>query len=100
MLAVLGERTKEFNVLRFERRIAAADAIAQVRAAIAEHGAPEFIRFDNGLKLIPKDFQQWLAAQKIKTSDITPASLWGKGFVESFYRRLRYECLNRGNAGR
>jgi hypothetical protein len=48
MLTVLDEHTKEVHVLRPEQRIGSADVIALVRAAIAEHGAPEFIRSDNG----------------------------------------------------
>ena len=95
MLTVLDEHTKEVHVLRPERRLGSADVIALVRAAIAEHGAPEFIRSDNGPEFIAKDLQQWLADQKIKTIYITPASPWENGFVESFHSRFRDECLNR-----
>jgi putative transposase len=95
MLTVLDEHTKEVHVLRPERRIGSADVINLVRAAIAEHGAPEFIRSDNGPEFIAKDLQQWLADQKIKTIYITPASPWENGFVESFHSRFRDECLNR-----
>ncbi len=95
MLTVLDEHTKEVHVLRPERQIGSADVIALVRAAIAEHGAPEFIRSDNGPEFIAKDLQRWLAAQNIKTIYITPASPWENGFVESFHSRFRDECLNR-----
>jgi putative transposase len=95
MLTVLDEHTKEVHVLRPERRIGSADVIALVRAAIVEHGAPEFIRSDNGPEFIAKELQQWLAEQKIKTIYITPASPWENGFVESFHSRFRDECLNR-----
>ena len=95
MLTVLDEHTKEVHVLRPERRIGSADVIALVQAAIAEHGAPEFIRSDNGSEFIAHDLQQWLADQHIKTIYITPASPWENGFVESFHSRFRDECLNR-----
>ena len=95
MLTVLDEHTKEVHVLRPERRIGSADVIAWVKAAIAEHGAPEFIRSDNGPEFIAKELQQWLAEQKIKTIYITPASPWENGFVESLHSRFRDECLNR-----
>ena len=95
MLTVLDEHTKEVHVLRPERQIGSADVIALVKAAIAEHGAPEFIRSDNGPEFIAKDLQRWLADQNIKTLYITPASPWENGFVESFHSRFRDECLNR-----
>ncbi|MSU72205.1 MAG: transposase, partial [Opitutus sp.] len=45
-----------------------------MQAAIEQHGAPEFIRSDNGPEFIAKELQRWLAEQKIKTISITPAS--------------------------
>ena len=95
MLTVLDEYTKEVHVLRPERRIGSADVIRLVQAAITQHGAPEFIRSDNGPEFIAKELQRWLAAQNIKTIYITPASPWENGFVESFHSRFRDECLNR-----
>lgn len=95
MLTVLDEHTKEVHVLRPERRIGSAEVIALVKAAIAAHGAPQFIRSDNGPEFIAKDLQQWLAEQNIRTIYITPASPWENGFVESFHSRFRDECLNR-----
>jgi len=95
MLTVLDEYTKEVHVLRPERRIGSADVIALVKTAIAKHGAPEYIRSDNGSEFIAKDLQQWLTSENIKTIYITPASPWENGFVESFHSRFRDECLNR-----
>ncbi|MSU65227.1 MAG: transposase [Opitutus sp.] len=66
-----------------------------MQSAIAQHGAPEFIRSDNGPEFIAKELQRWLAEQNIKTISITPASPWENGFVESFHSRFRDECLNR-----
>ena len=95
MLTVLDEHTKEVHILRPERRIGSADVIALVQAAITRHGAPEYIRSDNGAEFIAHDLQRWLADQHIKTIYITPASPWENGFVESFHSRFRDECLNR-----
>jgi transposase InsO family protein len=68
---------------------------AQAQQAIAQHGAPEFIRSDNGAEFIAKELQRWLTEEKIKTIYIDPASPWQNGFVESFHGRFRDECLNR-----
>lgn len=94
-LTVLDEHTKEVHVLRPARRIGSADVIELVQSAIIEHGAPEFIRSDNGSEFIAHDLQRWLADHHIKTIYITPASPWENGFVESFHGRFRDECLNR-----
>ena len=95
MLTVLDEHTRECHVLRADRALKSADVIALVKGAIAQHGAPEFIRSDNGSEFIAKQLQAWLAAEKIKTIYIEPASPWQNGFVESFHGRFRDECLNR-----
>ena len=95
MLTVLDEHTRECHVLRADRALKSADVIALVKQAIAQHGAPEFIRSDNGSEFIAKELQQWLAAEKIRTIYIKPASPWQNGFVESFHGRFRDECLNR-----
>jgi putative transposase len=95
MLTVLDEHTRECHVLRADRALKSADVISLVKAAIAQHGAPEFIRSDNGSEFIAKELQRWLAEEKIKTIYIEPASPWQNGFVESFHGRFRDECLNR-----
>ena len=82
-------------MLRPERQIGSADVIQFVQTAVAQHGAPEFIRSDNGPEFIAKELQRWRAEQKIKTIYITPASPWENDFVESFHSRFRDECLNR-----
>jgi putative transposase len=95
MLTVLDEYTRECHVLRADRALKSADVISLVKRAIAQHGAPEFIRSDIGSEFIAKDFQRWLAEEHIKTIYIEPASSWQNGFVESFHGRFRDECLNR-----
>jgi transposase InsO family protein len=95
MLTVLDEHMREVHVLTPERRIGFDDMISLVQAAIAQHGAPEFIRSDNGPEFIANDLQRRLADRHIKTIYITPGSPWENGFVESFHSRFRDECLNR-----
>ncbi len=95
MLTVLDEHTKEVHVLRADRALKSADVIALVKQAIVQHGAPEFICSNNGSEFIAHQLQAWLAAEKIKTIYIEPASPWQNGFVEFFHGRFRDECLNR-----
>lgn len=95
LLKSIPASTRECHVLRADRALKSGDVIRLVKEAIEQHGAPEYIRSDNGSEFIAKELQQWLADQKIRTIYIEPASPWQNGFVESFHGRFRDECLNR-----
>jgi putative transposase len=95
MLTILDEHTRECHVLRADRALRSPDVLAWLQKAIAEHGAPEYLRSDNGSEFIAKIVQRWLKANQIKTLYIEPGSPWQNGFVESFHGRFRDECLNR-----
>jgi transposase InsO family protein len=95
ILTILDEYTRECHVLRVDRALRSEDVLAWLQKAIEEHGAPEYLRSDNGSEFIAKIVQQWLAENHIKTIYIEPASPWQNGFVESFHGRFRDECLNR-----
>jgi putative transposase len=95
LLTILDEHTRECHVLWAERALKSADVLEWLQKAIAQHGAPDFLRSDNGSEFIAKLVQQWLADNRIKTIYIEPGSPWQNGFVESFHGRFRDECLNR-----
>jgi len=95
MLTILDEHTRECHVLRADRALRSQDVLAWLQKAIEQHGAPEYLRSDNGSEFIAKIVQRWLAEQRIKTLYIEPGSPWQNGFVESFHGRFRDECLNR-----
>ncbi len=95
MLTILDEHTRECHVLRADRALRSQDVLAWLQKAIEQHGAPEYLRSDNGSEFIAKIVQQWLAEQQIKTIYIDPGSPWQNGFAESFHGRFRDECLNR-----
>ncbi len=89
MLTILDEHTRECHVLRPECALRAADVLAWLEHATQEHGAPAFLRSDNGPESIAKEVQRWLATNQIRTIYIDPGSPWQNGFVESFHGRLR-----------
>lgn len=95
MLTVLDEHTRECHVLRADRALKARDVLDWLQRAIQKHGAPKYLRSDNGPEFIVKIVQQWLREQNIKTLYIELGSPWQNGFVESFHGRFRDECLNR-----
>jgi putative transposase len=95
MLTILDEHTRECHVLQADRALRAEDVLHWLQKAIAEHGAPAYLRSDNGPEFIAVQVQRWLAANRIQTIYIEPGSPWQNGFVESFHGRFRDECLNR-----
>jgi transposase InsO family protein len=95
ILTILDEHTRQCHVLWADRTLKSGDVLAWLQKAIAEHGAPEYLRSDNGSEFIARLVQQWLAQNRIKTIYIEPGSPWQNGFVESFHGRFRDECLNR-----
>lgn len=95
LLTILDEYTRECHVLWAERALKAADVLAWLQQAIGQHGAPEYLRSDNGSEFIARIVQRWLKENRIKTLYIEPGSPWQNGFVESFHGRFRDECLNR-----
>jgi transposase InsO family protein len=95
MLTILDEYTRECHVLRADRALKSGDVLEWMSRAIQQHGAPAFLRSDNGSEFIAKTVQKWLSENQIKTIYIEPGSPWQNGYVESFHGRLRDECLNR-----
>ena len=55
MLTILDEFTRECHVLRPERALRAADVLAWLEQAIKTHGAPAYLRSDNGPEFIAQE---------------------------------------------
>jgi putative transposase len=95
ILGVVDEYTRETHALHVDRSIGAKKVREVMRELIARHGAPAYIRSDNGPELIAKLLQEWLSRERIKTLCIEPGSPWQNGYVESFHDKFRRECLAR-----
>jgi len=61
---------------------------------IAERGAPESVRSDNGPEFTSRRMIGWAEKHKITLIHIQPGKPMPNGHVESFHGRLRDECLN------
>ena len=92
---LIDEYTRECHFIHADRAIKAADVLEILQEAINRHGAPKYIRSDNGPEFIANAIQQWLKDNKIKTLYIDPGCPWQNGYVESFNGRFRQECLDR-----
>jgi len=88
ILTILDEYTRECHVLHVDRALRSEDVLSWLQKAIAEHGAPEHLRSDNGSEFIAKIVQGWLAENHIKTIYIEPGSPWQNGFCGEFPRKV------------
>jgi putative transposase len=94
LLTVMDEFTRE------GLRIAVATTMPseRVRTVLAElfvqHGAPAYLRSDNGPEFIAQNLRAWLAEQHTATLYIDPGCPWQNGYGESVGGTVRDECLN------
>lgn len=94
ILTVLDLFTRECYAIELDRRITAAAVIEVLKRLFAIHGAPEFIRSDNGPEFIATRIQGWLRDSGVNTQYIDRGAPWQNGHIESFHDKLRDERLN------
>lgn len=61
---------------------------------VETHGAPRYIRTDNGPEFISKHLQEWAQRQGVKLRFIQPGKPSQNGICERLNKTLRKECLN------
>ena len=91
----MDEYTRRFMAFKVGYSLKNQDVINAVGNAIQKHGAPQYIRSDNGPEFISNKLKRWLSKSRIKTIYIDPGCPWQNPFIESFHSRFRDECLNR-----
>lgn len=94
-MPVVDEYTRQCHTIAVERSITAEAVVSTLRHLFQVHGAPEFIRSDNGPEFIAKAVKEWLACSGVKTLYIEPGSPWQNAYVESFNGKLDDELLGR-----
>lgn len=93
-LTISDEFTREGLAIRTRRRFPAARAVEVLAELVKAHGAPLFLRSDNGPEFIAGKLKDWLAEHGIQTYYIEPGAPWQNGYGESFNGKFRDECLN------
>lgn len=94
LLTVVDEYTRESLAIQVATSIKARAVISVLTKLVAERGAPQCLRSDNGPEFVATRVKEWLKEQGIKTLYIKPGSPWENARGESFNGRLRDECLN------
>ena len=86
-------------MLRADRALRSQDVLEWLGKAIAEHGAPQYLRSDTGSEFIAKTVQQWPAENAIKTIYIDPGSSWQMGSWKAFTAAFGMSDSTANNSG-
>jgi putative transposase len=94
VLSVIDVYTRECLALEVETSFASRRVTRELEKIVAERGAPEAIRCDNGPEFTSRHILAWALERKIELVHIEPGRPVQNAFVESFHGKLRDECLN------
>jgi putative transposase len=94
VLSVLDVYTRECLVLEVDTSFASRRVTRELEKMVAERGAPEALRCDNGPEFTSRHFLAWALERKIELVHIEPGRPVQNAHVESFHGKLRDECLN------
>jgi putative transposase len=61
---------------------------------VSVHGAPLFLRSDNGPEFVSRAILEWMSPSGIATALSDPGKPWQNGADESFNGKFRDECLS------
>ena len=93
-LNVVDEFTREALAIGVGRSITADQTVTVLDGLVAERGAPQNLRCDNGPELTAHALRGWCTSADVTTRYIEPGSPWQNPFAESFNARVRDELLN------
>jgi putative transposase len=93
VLSVVDACTRECLALEVDTSFASRRVTRVLERIVAERGAPQAIRCDNGPELTSRHFLAWCIERKIELVHIQPGRPMQNGRVESFHGKLRDECL-------
>lgn len=93
-LTVVDEWTRECLAIDVAGSIRSGRVIEVLSKLVSEHGAPKYLRSDNGPEFIATAVLRWLSRENIETAHIDPGKPWQNGTDESFNGKFRDECLS------
>ena len=93
-LTVVDEFTHECLAIDVAGSIRSARVIDVLTRLMSVHGAPAYLRSDNGPEFVSHAILQWLTDARIDTAVIDPGKPWQNGTNESFNGKFRDECLS------
>ena len=94
VLTVMDEFTREGLAIGVATSWPSPRVLAVLEPLVATHGAPRFMRRDNGPECSALAMRGWLAQHQMTTRYITPGCPWQNGYGERCNGTVRDECLN------
>jgi putative transposase len=92
-LTVIDEWTRESLTIDVAGGIRSGRVIEVLTQLVSIHGAPRYLRSDNGPEFVAAAILRWLTAAQIETALIDPGKPWQNGADESFNGKFRDEFL-------
>jgi len=93
-LTIVDEYTRECLAIDVAGSIRSRRVIEVLSRLVSIHGAPLFLRSDNGPEFVSLAILQWIADSGIGTALNDPGKPWQNGTDESFNGKFRDECLS------
>ena len=93
-LTIVDEYTRECLAIDVAGSIRSRRVIEVLARLISTHGAPRYLRSDNGPEFVSRALLEWMQQEHIDTALIDPGKPWQNGADESFNGKLRDECLS------
>ena len=93
-LTVIDEFTRECLAIDVAGGIRSARVIEVLTQLVSLHGAPRYIRSDNGPEFVARAILRWLQDAEIETAFIDPGKPWQNGTDESFNGKFRDQHLS------
>jgi putative transposase len=93
-LTIVDEYTRECLAIDVAGSIRSRRVIEVLAQLISTHGAPRYLRSDNGPEFVSQALLKWMQEENIETALIDPGKPWQNGTDESFNGKLRDECLS------
>ncbi|MCY4747511.1 IS3 family transposase [Pelomonas sp. UHG3] len=93
-LTVIDEYTRECLPIDVARSIRSKRVIEVLSRLVSVHGAPLFMRSDNGPEFVSQAILEWIASSGIAMVLNDPGKPWQNGADESFNGKFRDECLS------
>jgi putative transposase len=94
ILTVMDEFAHEGLAIDVALATSAECVLGVLTALVAQHGAPAYLRSDNGAEFVATAVQAWLARCGVQTLSIEPGKPWQNGKEERVGGTVRDECLN------
>jgi putative transposase len=93
-LTVIDEFTRECLAIDVAGGIRSGRVIEVLTQLVSLHGAPRYLRSDNGPEFVARAILQWLRTAQIETAFIDPGKPWQNGADESFNGKFRDQHLS------